>query len=115
MAQDPQGAIRAYALLVEGTAMDEACAELIHARPCLGVSKFYVDPEWHGAGLATRLLDACVASGGATGVRSLWLATNVANRRARAFYAKNGFLERGHRVFTVGGVRNDDVVLELPI
>ena len=81
----------------------------------MGISKFYVDPGLHGAGAAGKLLEAIVERAHAEGAASLWLATNVANARARAFYVKNGFLERGHRVFTVGGTDNSDVVLERPL
>ena len=88
---------------------------MIRARPCTGISKFYLDPALHGAGAAAALLRECVAHARSDGAASLWLATNVGNARARAFYVKNGFVERGHRVFTVGGVDNDDVVLELPL
>ena len=95
--------------------MDEACAGMITGRPPVGISKFYVDPGLHGAGAAAQLLDAIVERTRAEGAASLWLATNVANARARAFYVKKGFLERGHRVFTVGGMNNRDVVLELPL
>lgn len=112
---DAQGAVRAYALLIDGTSMDEDCAPMIEGRPSVGVSKFYVDPGLHGVGAAGQLLDASVAHARADGATSLWLATNVGNARARAFYVKNGFIERGHRLFTVGGMDNDDVVLELPL
>lgn len=112
---DATGAIRAYALLVDGTSMDETCAGMIEGDPPVGISKFYVDPGLHGAGAARQLLDAVVEHARADGAASLWLATNVANARARAFYVKSGFLERGHRVFTVGGKDNSDVVLELPL
>ena len=113
LGEDPDGVARAYALLVEGTAMDRGCAKLIEGRPTTGISKFYVDPTLHGAGAAAQLLAATVDHARADGAASLWLATNVGNARARAFYVKNGFVERGTRVFTVGGTHNDDVVLEL--
>jgi GNAT superfamily N-acetyltransferase len=110
--RDPTGAARAYALLVTGTEMDEGCADMILDRPTVGVSKFYLDPALHGAGGATLLLDSVITAASRSGARSLWLATNVANGRARAFYSKNGFVERGHRTFVVGGQENDDVVYE---
>lgn len=112
---DPVGAIRAYALLVEGTTMDEQCAPLVLKRPTVGVSKFYLDPELHGSGAAASLLDAVATAASDSGHGSLWLGTNVGNARARKFYLKHGFVERGTRVFTVGGVDNTDVVLEKPL
>lgn len=106
------GDVVAYALLVDGVAMDPDCAEQLHGRRPVGISKFYLDPGRHGSGAATELLDAVIGHVWSDGADSLWLATNIGNDRARAFYAKNGFVDRGSRVFEVGGVLNDDVVLE---
>lgn len=106
------GDVIAYALLVDGTAMDPDCAEQLHGRSPVGISKFYLDPGHHGSGAAGVLLDAVIGHVGPAGADSLWLATNVGNARARAFYVRNGFEGRGSRVFEVGGVLNDDVVLE---
>ena len=111
----PDGDVLAYALLIEGTAMDESCARVISSRPTVGVSKFYLHPCLHGSGEAGRLLDVVIRLAQDSGARSLWLATNVANSRALAFYARSGFERRGHRDFMVGGVRNLDVVLERPV
>lgn len=109
------GEVCAYALLVDGAAMDPACAHLLTGDPTIGISKFYVDSSLHGRGAARILLDAVIDHGRLNGTRSLWLATNVGNGRARTFYTRSGFVERGTRVFTVGGVDNQDVVLELPL
>lgn len=112
---DRDDRVRAYALLVDGTAMDEHCSPLIDRRPTVGVSKFYVDPALHGSGAAALLLEATAMRALGSGALSLWLATNVGNARARAFYVRYGFREKGHRTFDVGGVVNDDVVYELPL
>ena len=109
------GEVCAYALLVDGAAMDPACAHLLAGDPTIGISKFYVDQSLHGSGAARILLDAVIDHGRLADARSLWLATNVGNARARAFYTRSGFVERGTRVFTVGGLDNQDVVLELPL
>ena len=102
----------AYALLVDGTSMDESCSDMILGRPTVGISKFYLDPDLHGSGAADLLLDAAVRHARLRGASSVWLATNLENTRARAFYARNGFEDRGDRVFLIAGVRNRDVVLE---
>lgn len=112
---DADGDVRAYALLVDGTSMDDECASMIVERPTRGISKFYLDADLHGRGGAADLLGEIIERSRKDGARSLWLATNVDNARARSFYVKNGFVDRGRRVFVVGGTPNRDVVLELPL
>ncbi|MFN3600349.1 MAG: GNAT family N-acetyltransferase [Dietzia sp.] len=111
-ARSPDDELVGYALLIDGTAMDPTCADQVLRRPTVGISKLYVDPGHHGSGLAALVLDEMVRMCSGRGVRSLWLATNVANARARRFYDKQGFVERGTRIFDVGGLSNTDVVYE---
>lgn len=112
-AEEDDGEMVGYVLLIGGTDMDPGCAEQVVHRPTTGVSKFYVDPDHHGAGIASEMLDEVSRRCRAGGARSIWLATNVANARARRFYVKHGFEPRGYRTFDVGGVANTDVVYEL--
>lgn len=109
------GEIAGYVLLVSGTGMDPACADQLVHRPTVGISKFYVDPDHHGSGIASQMLDDVCRRSRDSGARSVWLATNVANARARRFYSGHGFVERGNRTFDVGGVANTDVVYELAL
>lgn len=102
----------AYALLVDGASMDPSCAGMLRGRRPTGISKFYLDPSLHGTGGADVLLEAVIGVAAQRDADSLWLATNEGNARARAFYSKNGFHERGHRTFEVGGTLNDDAVYE---
>lgn len=113
--RDPDGVAAGYVLLVDGTEMDPDCAGQIVHRPTVGISKFYVDPAHHGTGLATAVLDEVARRVREAGAHSVWLATNVANARARRFYTRSGFEDRGNRTFVVGGVVNTDVVYELSL
>lgn len=114
-ARDAGGEIAGYVLLIAGTEMDPDCADQLVHRPTVGISKFYVDPAHHGAGIASEMLDEVCRRSRDAGARSIWLATNVANARARRFYSKHGFVDRGNRTFDVGGVANTDVVYELAL
>ena len=105
----------AYALVIDGTEMDRSCTDLVVHRPTAGISKFYLDGSVRGTGAAGRLLAELCREARDRGLESLWLATNVENLRARSFYVRSGFLERGGRTFVVGGVDNLDVVYELPL
>src|SRR5699024_3515149 len=62
-----------YSLLIAGAAMDETCAGLLHGARPVGVSKFYLDPDFHGTGGAAGLLDAVIDTASADGADSLWL------------------------------------------
>ncbi|QDB78788.1 tRNA (guanosine(37)-N1)-methyltransferase TrmD [Georgenia wutianyii] len=119
---DPQRLLHVAADEVTGALLGYTMVVLDSPRPGLEegagsaeLSKCYVRPDVHGSGLARRLLAACTAAAGARGAETIWLGTNVANRRARRFYERSGFTVVGRRTFDVGGVPNDDVVLSTPI
>ncbi|MDG4785222.1 GNAT family N-acetyltransferase [Micromonospora sp. WMMD1102] len=59
--------------------------------------KIHVDPEQWGRGTARRLLARCVDRWRAAGVDSARLFVWDFNERARRFYARNGWLDDGHR------------------
>lgn len=75
------------------------------------LSKCYVVAGMQGSGLAAALLTQTIGAVRAVGATSIWLGTNVANRRAQRFYRRQGFERIGRRRFEVGGQPQDDVVL----
>jgi len=52
------------------------------------VDRLYVNPAYHRRGIGQTLLDHARA----LSPKHLWLYTHVANKMARAFYVKNGFI-----------------------
>lgn len=58
----------------------------------------YVAPSERGSGLATQLVDAVATWARADGARQLYLHVNPSVGRARAFYAKVGFVENGETI-----------------
>lgn len=75
------------------------------------LSKCYVAPEWHGSGIAGALLERAVADVSACARNSqVVLGTNIADKRARAFYKRHGFKVVGRRTFMVGEVASIDDV-----
>lgn len=115
MARDATGDPLAYTLALPGRGDDpDAAALLLCSRP-MYLSKIYAAPRAQGTGLSGALIAALVDATRSRGFDSLWLGTNVENARARRFYEKQGFLDRGRRTFTVGGQRCHDVVYELPL
>jgi ribosomal protein S18 acetylase RimI-like enzyme len=59
------------------------------------VEQVYVDPTWRGRGVAERLLRHAEAAIGQGGRRTAWLAVVAGNTRARRFYARLGWRDRG--------------------
>jgi ribosomal protein S18 acetylase RimI-like enzyme len=54
-----------------------------------------VDRSWRGGGVAERLLRHAEAVIGQGGRRTAWLAVVAGNTRARRFYARLGWRDRG--------------------
>ena len=59
------------------------------------VEQIYVDRRWRGQGVAQRLLRHAEAVIGEGGHRTAWLAVVAGNSRARRFYARLGWRDRG--------------------
>ena len=75
-----------------------------------------VAPAWQRRGLARRLLDRLVAHGRAGSAAGLWLEVRESNLRARAVYARYGFVAVGRRPGyypAEGGRREDASVMQL--
>ena len=87
-------------MLIRGVADD--AAEL---------SKMYLLPDYHGAGVSTALMDAALTTAADWGVRCVWLGVNQENQRAQRFYVKSGFKINGTRTFQVGARRENDYVM----
>ena len=77
--------------------------------------QLYVDPEWHGRGVAAVLMDWVIATARAQGAQDLWLSVFTDNHRARAFYRRYGFIEVMPYKFMVGTQADDDIICRLPL
>ena len=115
MARDGQGDPLAYVLALPGRGDDEDAAALITGARPLYLSKVYAAPRAQGTGLSSALVSSLIDEARSRGFDSMWLGTNVDNARARRFYDKTGFVDRGRRTFVVGGQICHDVVYELPL
>jgi ribosomal protein S18 acetylase RimI-like enzyme len=107
------------ALLVEqdGVAVAYAMVRGDHVPDCvtgpnpLELWRFYVDREWHGRGIAPKLMDRVKQVARQRGARTLWLGVWERNDRARAFYAKCGFTDAGNHIFLFGTDPQTDTVM----
>jgi GNAT superfamily N-acetyltransferase len=103
---ETDGALAGYAQLRFG-----APAPVGGGRRPVELARFYVDRPWHGRGVAAALMSACIAAAGAAD--PLWLGVFERNDRARAFYAKWGFVPIGRTTFRMGEDLQHDWVLAL--
>ena len=114
-ARDDDGRILGYAILVRGVGEDPDVGRAVTIHPAVELSKIYVLPDRHGAGVSTMLMDAAVQCAAQTGARCLWLGVNQENTRAQRFYRKNGFDVAGTRTFQLGAHTEHDFVMVRPL
>lgn len=105
-------AIAGYVMLVAGEPTDADVAAAIRIRPTVELSKCYVHPEHHGAGVAGTLMAAALDAARTRRAAGVWLGVNQENGRAQAFYGKHGFGRVGVKRFLVGERYEDDFVYE---
>ncbi len=75
------------------------------------LSKLYVHENWHGTGVAGRLMERALRIALDSGFDSMWLCVWEHNPRAQAFYRKYGFEVIGDMVIPVNGVSFRDLVM----
>jgi len=109
------GAALGYAMLVTGDPQDGDVRAVIRLRPTVELSKIYVLPQAHGTGAAALLMATALGWARDSGAAGVWLGVNQQNERAQRFYGKNGFVRVGTKRFLVGGVYEDDYVMERPV
>ena len=112
LAETAEGAAVGYAMLVSGDPQDADVRAVLRLRPTVELSKIYVLPDAHGTGAAARLMAESLDWARTAGAAGVWLGVNQQNERAQRFYAKSGFERVGTKRFLVGGVYEDDFVLE---
>lgn len=81
------------------------------ARP-IELKRIYSLQQWVGRGVGAALMRASIDEAQRRGHDTLWLGVWERNARARAFYAKWGFVEVGTHIFVVGDDAQTDVVLQ---
>jgi ribosomal protein S18 acetylase RimI-like enzyme len=106
--------ILGYCMLIRGVSDDVDVQRAVTTRPSVELSKMYVLPEDHGAGVSAALMEAALVQAVAMAAKSVWLGVNQQNLRAQRFYAKHDFTINGTKTFQLGcGVENDFVMVRL--
>lgn len=75
------------------------------------IQRLYVIEEWHGKGVAQRLMNACIKEVKQRGSAAVWLGVWERNPRAISFYKKFGFVAVGEHTFPLGGDPQRDIVM----
>lgn len=83
--------------------------------PAAELRQLYVLKRWHGTGIAGALMDWVLAEARSRGAEELYLSVFTDNRRARAFYTRQGFEEVGPYVFMVGNHEDQDIIMRLKL
>jgi len=109
---ETEGTVLGYAMLVRGEPSDDDVRATIRLRPTVELSKIYVLPQAHGTGAAALLMGRALEWARESGAAGVWLGVNQQNERAQRFYGKSGFERVGTKRFLVGGVHEDDYVME---
>jgi diamine N-acetyltransferase len=80
------------------------------------LARLYVDPTYHGHGIAARLLERCIEEARLTwDADLLWLSVWKENPRAVRFYEKQGFRVAGSLPFSLGADVQEDHLMILPL
>jgi ribosomal protein S18 acetylase RimI-like enzyme len=75
------------------------------------LSRLYVSNEWHGSGVAHKLMAEVLASTIKVKSDCMWLGVWENNPRAIAFYQKYDFTIVGEHIFTVGTDPQRDLIM----
>lgn len=114
MVADFHGQIAAYTMVElfnEGEGPDDVPHDILAPAPTY-MSKIYTLAQWRGSGLSGAIFEAAIDDARPHAFGSqIVLGTHKGNKRARKFYRRHGWETIGRRVFWVGGIKNEDVVM----
>jgi ribosomal protein S18 acetylase RimI-like enzyme len=112
LAAREDGRMVGYVMLIRGVPDDDDVQQAVTLRPAVELSKMYVLPDSHGAGVSAALMAAAVQHATEMDAKCVWLGVNQLNERAQRFYAKHGFTINGTKTFRLGaGIENDYVMV----
>lgn len=74
--------------------------------------RLYVAHEFHGKGIAEKLMNECFAEAKRKKFQIMWLGVWEFNFRAQKFYEKHGFSKVGKHIFQLGTDAQTDFVME---
>ena len=109
------GRMVGYVMLIRGVPDDDDVRRAVTSRPVVELSKLYVLPDSHGAGVSAALMTAALNRAEELDAKCVWLGVNQQNQRAQRFYAKHGFTINGTKTFRLGTSIENDYVMVRPL
>jgi ribosomal protein S18 acetylase RimI-like enzyme len=109
------GRIVGYVMLIRGVPDDDDVQRAVSLRPAVELSKMYVLPDSHGAGISAALMTAALQHATELDAKCVWLGVNQLNQRAQRFYSKHGFSINGTKIFRLGADIENDYVMVRPL
>lgn len=79
------------------------------------LQRFYISHEFHGQGIAQKLIAECLNIARKKNYRTIWLGVWEHNHRAQSFYRKIGFEKTGTHIFQLGSDLQTDWVMEMKL
>ena len=104
---ESDGEMVGYAKLKESSTEDSVA----DANP-IELCRLYVAHEFHGKGVAEKLMNECFAEATSKKFQTMWLGVWEFNFRAQRFYEKLGFSNVGKHIFQLGSDAQTDLVME---
>lgn len=102
---------------VEGQLVAFAQVRLHSPKECVSADhpselhRLYVGKEWHGRGVAHKIMATILSTAADAGADHIWLGVWEHNPRAIAFYCKYGFRIVGEHIFQFGSDPQRDLVM----
>lgn len=89
------------------------CASRLPQEPerCAELQRLYVLPDHHGNGIARELVEAAFGACRQRGINNIRLSVFSGNARAKAFYAKFGFVGVAETFFMMGREKHLDAIM----
>ncbi len=101
------GVAAGYAKLAE-----EEVPVVVRGERAVELNRIYLETDWIGRGVGSRLMEACLEAASAAGYDAMWLGVWEHNRRAIAFYDKWGFTAVGAHAFVLAGEAMTDILMQ---
>ncbi len=91
----------------------ESYTESINTNRSSELYRFYVSHQYHGRGLAQKMMKEILQIAKSKDSENLWLGVWEHNTKAIAFYQKIGFSEAGEHIFKLGQDPQRDLIMNV--